>query len=285
MMQPELSITIVTVLHNSSHLVHEFVKSVLSDRGDVHEIVAVDSGSSDWRIAEEACRRHSIRFVHLDDNVGYGRASNVGAQIAESKWIAFVNPDVEVTGLALSQVVDQAIANGFSCAAPSVYSKSGNRLKAHGSLISPPWNRIGPIAQSRGEVVRVGTVSGCCMVLSRSDFLDLDGFDEDYFMFCEEVDLHRRMYDRGMTVGVVENVRVTTEGGMSSAGVSTRWGATEREVGHALYMRKNYGRITFMADVINSSVRIFRLRAYRPRSASIRQYAAGILKIVVRGVV
>jgi GT2 family glycosyltransferase len=114
------------------------------------------------------------------------------------------------------------------------------------------------------------------MALPASRFRSLGGFDVDFFMFCEEMDLHRRLRESGGRTAIALEVEVHTPGGASSLGVTDRWRSVERMVGHTRYVFKHFSYIEGLIAIMANLSRILVEPRFVARKVSLRQYLAGI---------
>ncbi|WP_427129483.1 glycosyltransferase [Pseudarthrobacter sp. S9] len=272
-------LVVVTVTYNSSHLVDNFLARLLEGRSDeAHRIVVVDSGSSDAATTEKNAQTRGVQFIRSADNIGYGSGSNLGARYSRSSWIALVNPDVDTTLSDLENLASDAMQHGLQCIGPNVLNADGELQVTWHDLAAPPWRkRNGPIERG-GEVFQAASVSGCCMVIERSWFEKLGGFDEAFFMFCEEIDLHKRLSEAGGRVGVSNRVKVRTPGGASSIGVTKRWSNVERAVAHVQFIGKHYTGLEAALDALWRLAIILTNPLFRPRVVSLKQFFDGINK-------
>jgi N-acetylglucosaminyl-diphospho-decaprenol L-rhamnosyltransferase len=274
---------VVTVTHNSAHLIGSFLSVLLEGHSDEsRRVVVVDSGSSDSEATRELVEEQGSIFVGSPHNVGYGSGSNLGSRHSNSEWIALVNPDVKVTLEDLETLVSEARRHGFQCLGPNVLNEEGVLQQSWHGTAAPPWRKRERTAERQGDIFRVASVSGCCMVIQRSWFKKLGGFDEAFFMFCEEIDLHKRLAEAGGKVGVSNRVSVTTPGGASSLGITKRWSSVERAVAHVQYTTKHYSGVEGVLDALWRFAIIMTDRSYRPRAASLRQYVTGIWGRIIR---
>lgn len=271
-------IQIVTVTHNSSSIIERFLTSFADAEGI--ELTVVDSGSQDIDDLSEMLAAYGQRVIGIADNVGFGTASNVGAATSTSKWIAFVNPDVWVSAETLRAMADHADSYGIACVGPVVRRPDGSPMRVASDGLRPPWRRgrrAGPLGVGAGLVA---SISGCCMVVLRSAFDAVQGFDEAFFMFAEELDLQQRLWDAGYSVGVAAHCSAFTPGGSSSSTTSRRWSATERHVAHVQYYRKHYARAEALAAAVLGLSRILLGgREYYPLGASVAQYVSGLKRV------
>ncbi|MDV8146992.1 glycosyltransferase [Arthrobacter sp. B10-11] len=274
---------IVTVTYNSAHLISSFLRNLLNGREAASgRVVVVDSGSSDAERTRRSVDELGSVFVSLPNNVGYGSASNVGSQYSDSEWIAMVNPDVRVTLGDIENLVADAQQYGFQCIGPNVVDEEGVLQQSWHGMAAPPWRRRSSSAERQGEAFRADSVSGCCMVIQRNWFEKLGGFDESFFMFCEEIDLHKRLSEAGGKIGVSNRVRVTTPGGASSLGTTKRWSNVERSIAHVQFTTKHYSKLEGTIDALWRLGLIVTKDVYRPRTASLKQFTEGIWNRVLR---
>lgn len=262
----------VTVTYNSSHVIAQFVQTLQSAPVEGCDLIIVDSGSVDAAETAQIAEAEGVKFVASPTNLGYGGGSNLGAEAASSKWVFFVNPDVNVTFAQLETLARAAEDNGLTCVGPTVVEDDGSIRTTWGRTVTPPWRRRSRGWDERGELIVAQTISGCCMGLELERFKQLGGFDESFFMFSEEMDLHRRISLAGGVVACVKTVQVTTPGGGSSLGVTNRWRLVERAVGHTRYVRKHFSPPEAGAAVAANVMRILTASGFKPRLESLRQY-------------
>jgi len=207
-------IAIVTVLHDSEREVTALVESVGRHLPGAR-IVAIDSGSSDG--GPDAVRRlwERATVVELDRNVGFGAACNAAMDMVEEPVTALVNPDVELLDPSLADLAAEVLRadRPERVLAPLVIHPAGRREdSAHNEpgtaaevaramvpaaampaalrTLMEPWRSDRPR--------RVGWAVGACLV-ARSDTLRrLGPFDDEAFMYAEDLDLGLRATDVGV---------------------------------------------------------------------------------------
>lgn len=270
-------ISLLTVTHNSSLILESFLATLDENRLPGDEVIIVDSGSDDIDSTRAIASAHGARLLELRENVGYGVGTNLGADIATNQWLAIVNPDVEATFAKLRTLVEIADSRNISCLGPSIAAPDGARVPVVRGTIRPPWRRTEPRRSAFGSETTSDSISGCCMVIRVSDFREASGFDPYFFMFAEEMDLHKRLWDAGKTVATTAVVTVITPGGGSSSSASARWAATERDVAHVRYIRKHFSALEAAIDLLWRYMLIARKDVYQPRRESFSQLTRGVL--------
>ncbi|GAB1594545.1 glycosyltransferase family 2 protein [Lysobacter claricitrinus] len=217
-------IAVVVVTYRSAETIELCLQRLRTADG-VTAIRVVDNASDDGTLGivqRFAARESRLKFVANPDNPGFAVACNQGARDTDAPWIAFVNPDclVERDTLARMRTVAGSIApallgcelvdeDGVPDAAARRRDPDFARMLAgEGTDLSIP---------STGEPVqRVDAVSGALMLVPRSLFDAVHGFDEGYRLHAEDLDLCRRVRDAGATVAVANGVRVVHLRGVSS---------------------------------------------------------------------
>lgn len=224
------------------------------------EIILVDNGNPPAETqtldAFVASNAHA-RMVRGQGNVGFAAACNLGARAGSSDVLAFINPDVALAAEAIPHLADAlksaqapAIIGGDlrdASGRPERGSRRDRltlwRLVVSFSRLSK-LERIAPIFRDfnrhtdplPAEPVRVGAVSGALMMMRRSDFEVLDGFDEGYFVHVEDVDLCRRVEKAGGDVLFAPGPHGVHQ--RSSSDAPARAVARHKAEGMARYLRK-----------------------------------------------
>ena len=97
-------VTIVTVTHNSIHVLPEMLESIPGGTS----VTVVDNASTDISPLEDLCQEKSVQLVKNVINEGFGSASNRGAALATTEFLLFLNPDALLQPGALDQLCSAA---------------------------------------------------------------------------------------------------------------------------------------------------------------------------------
>ncbi len=204
--QPSLSI--VTVSYESGAALARTLPIMRAVAPDA-ELIVVDNASAVDPPDEALLRRVGAALIRRERNLGFGRACNGGAQAARGRYVALVNPDVEL--LSLPQNLDglRMGGDGFGIVAPApadrssptvgTFRESRPLFDALAFLLAPYWPRRWPRppwAFRRGD----DWASGAAIIVDREEFLGLGGFDERLFFLYEDRELSRRYRERGLPV-------------------------------------------------------------------------------------
>jgi len=197
-------------------------------------VVLADNGSTDGSV-QRAAARPGVRVVETGGNLGYGRAANAGVQAVESggeapEFVLICNPDIVFGADSLDALLaaadrwPQAAAFGPLIKTPDgrIYP-SARDLPSIGRGIghalcgwwwpSNPWTRAYRRQDERAAERVAGWLSGACLMVRRTAFDDIGGFDPRYFMYFEDVDLGDRLGRAGWQNVLVPTATVVHTGG------------------------------------------------------------------------
>lgn len=191
------------------------VKELEGSRGVRVDVLVVDSASGQAGVV--ALRRAVApdRLLLLPENRGYAAGMNAGIEFWRREGsgapILLLTPDARLDGDAPRRLVDALEADGDVGAVGPVVAYSagpGARIGAGGELL-PRRARVRLIPEvRRPEPYEVDWIEGCCMLLRPEAVRAVGGFDEDYFLYFEEIDLCHRLGDADWAVRVVPGASV-----------------------------------------------------------------------------
>ena len=203
----------VTVAYNPGEELMRFLDSLgRASRRRVRVVIA-DNGS-EHELVQEAAERFGAEVVTDGTNRGYGGGANLAARDLDEDWVVVANPDIVWRPGSLDVLIDAGLNTaGAGCLGPRLLNPDGSvypsgralptlvRGTGHAALTRVwPSNPFSAAYHSQGgnDAVReVGWLSGACLVLPAPVWRELGGFDEDYFMFFEDVDLGARVARAG----------------------------------------------------------------------------------------
>jgi N-acetylglucosaminyl-diphospho-decaprenol L-rhamnosyltransferase len=196
--------------------------------------VVVDNASSDMSAARAAAEHPAARLVKNPVNRGFAAAANQGIRETRAPFILLLNPDAEIISGTLDALLEVArdrprvgalgplVRNPDGTIQPSarkvpgLVEALGHAFLGH-LLPNNPFTRSYTMAGwDRSSERLVEWISGSAMLLRRQAWEEVDGFDEGYFMFVEDVDLCTRLLKTGWTVLFHPAVEVIHEIGVST---------------------------------------------------------------------
>ncbi len=224
---------IVTVSYNSSDQVRTFLPGAVASLRTPAHVVVADNDSADIGETQRLAKKCGAQVVRLDRNAGYGAAANAGVAALPAACTAVLisNPDVTLSTETVSRlrdalfsdpaigIVGPRILNADGGTYPSARAIPSIRTGAGHALFSRVWPRNPWTRRYHSDAFRseantdAGWLSGACLMLRRSTFEELGGFNERYFMYFEDVDLGYRAGQRGLRNVYVPGAVVTHVGG------------------------------------------------------------------------
>lgn len=227
------SVSAVTVSYNSARDLPDCIRSLRAE--GVEEIVVVDNGSTDGSAAAVRASDPAVTVVEAGANLGFGTGINLGADRVTGEYLLVLNPDTVVepgTVKALAEALDRD--PGMALVGPRMENLDGTLYPsvrrfpdlavalghAFVGLVRPanPFTRRYRMLDLDHDnpAADVDWVSGACMLVRRSAFDAISGFDEGYFMYVEDVDLCWRLGQAGWRIGYEPAGRVVHALGGSS---------------------------------------------------------------------
>jgi GT2 family glycosyltransferase len=230
----------VLVNYNGGSELTRALQSLADDLTDRRwEAVVVDNASSDGsdRLADAFAPR--VRLLRNATNVGFGRAVNQGVAASRAPLVLIMNPDCrlapgatrtlqaqldahEACAIVGPRVLDpdgavQGSARGDPDMLTGLFGRTGRLRGWFPQLAAARRNVLTDASLSNGSPsVVVDWVSGACMLVRRSAFESVGGFDEGYFLYWEDADLCRRLRGRGYHVRYVPGATAVHSVGRSS---------------------------------------------------------------------
>ena len=207
-----------------------FFESVSRSTSQPKSIVVVDNSPQPSLVASR-WRSLPLSVLHTPENPGYGAAANKGmAEVGDRvDWVVICNPDVrlfpatmedllsERTAFDQAAVLGPCVLTSEGSVYPSAREIPGLRIGVGHALFSQIWPSNPWTARYLGtygieEPRSVGWLSGSFLLVNREVFEKIGGFDEDFFMFFEDVDLGRRIKRAGYRNVYVPRAKVTHSG-------------------------------------------------------------------------
>lgn len=297
----DLSIIIVN-WHSKDYLLKSIASIEAETKGIEFEIVVIDSASFDG--CDEALRQlcPHVLFVQSDKNLGFAKANNEAFKLSRGRNVLFLNPDTEIEGHAIEALCshlnsrndagivgarllnsDRSIQETCIRAFPTILNQvlDSNILRKlfPGARL---WG-MKPLLAG-GEVVRrVDAVSGACLMVKRSVFVDVGMFSTDYFMYSEDIDLCLKVRKAGLNTYYVPAAVVVHHGGGSSSKTSvntfaavmmleSRWRYFRKT--RSLWYARLYRLAMFGASIVRIGLTLFTWPIRRRHGNGIRGDAA-----------
>lgn len=258
-----LPIAVVVVTHFSGEVLRACLESVPEATEHDVRIVVVDNLTTDDSVRSVVERLPQVEFHETGQNLGYGRAVNYAVDRLgpEIEWILVTNPDTvflpgSIDALYAAATADDRIGSigprildsdgtiyPSARALPSLGTGIGHAVLAHvwpGNPWSATYRRSRAVETLRHGRMEAGWLSGACVMVRRTAFEEIGGFDDRYFMYFEDVQLGDSLGQRGWTNVYLADAVVSHLGGHSTRLASARMLAVHHRSAY-LYLAQKYG--------------------------------------------
>jgi len=219
-----MDVSIIIVNYNTTLLLMDTIDSVFEKTESIeYEIIVVDNNSpNDPEAILTEKYGEKIIYLSLSENIGFGRANNEAAKIAKGRNLFFLNPDTIVLNNAVKVLSDYLDNNPkVGCCGGNLLDKEGVPAHSFGRFfVSSLFYEINQLFLRLPEKILYGKnsfynhtnypmkvcfITGADLMVRKSVFDRLNGFDPDFFMYFEEAELEYRVAKEGYKIMSVPN--------------------------------------------------------------------------------
>lgn len=223
----EMTLSIILVNHNGGRYIEDCLDSIRKNvKGLKSEIIVVDNHSTDGSVDMLQRRYPSIRLLSNHENVGFSRANNQGLRASTGHYVLIINTDTLVYSDSIKKMMaemkkhpDRGGVGPALLTGKDDYQVSfGGKVNFFSETVKKLFlNRLSRNRLRKNQKKRqVEWLSAACF-LSRRDVLErARGFDEQYFLYFEDIDLCMRIRERGWRLVYLPEARVFHIGGAST---------------------------------------------------------------------
>lgn len=256
-----MKVSIIIVNYHSSALIIDCIKSINElSTGIDYEVIVVDNNSEPrltTTLSDSFPESSKIRTVQLPENIGFGRANNEGAKVANGEYLFFLNPDTILINNSvkiLSDFLDSNHKAGI-CGAnlftadklptfshfmfmPGILWELNNTLH---NAISNYKHGVNFMHNHTADPLKVGFISGADLMIRKELFDEIGGFDPKFFMYFEETDLCFQVKKAGFEVFNIPTAKIIhLEGGaVKTVKTASTFKIEQLERSRSIYFHKN----------------------------------------------
>lgn len=217
----KVDVSVIIVNYNVKHFAEQCLHSVKTATGELSiEVFLVDNGSTDGSVEYLKNRFPSVEIIVNDENLGFGRANNLALSRAKGRYLLILNPDTILGEDTIKQLVNYLDANPRAGAVgPKILTREGSFDISSKRGLPTPWvafcrlsglAKLFPGSRTFGrydllyldpdQPAEVDSLVGSCMMVRDEAYRQVGGFDEDYFMYGEDIDWCYRIKQAGWQV-------------------------------------------------------------------------------------
>jgi GT2 family glycosyltransferase len=188
----EKNITFVIVSFKSSHIIEKCIKSI-----DPKIKIIVVENSDNIQIKKYLENKFSnVEVIIAKENLGYGKGNNLGISKVYTQYVFILNPDVILKENCLQELFNAQIVlrDDFAILAPNLLDNYGYFLNQNNDF--------------KKSILEVDYVKGFAMLINLKKITFREIFDENFFLFLEEIDLCKRIKNNGEKIFIVQESKV-----------------------------------------------------------------------------
>lgn len=226
-MNNNILISIIIVNYDTNFYLEDCLKSLLKFFPKIpYEIIVVDNNSENRSIENFPDKFSDVKFIFLSRNNGFGSGCNIGIKTAIGKYVVFVNPDIIFTENVFYPLLELMEENDDIAVSTGVLQDMENNLiytynkfpgfvwELKEALGKGSQKTIDNLLKRKCIINRVNTpfyvdwVIGAFMFFRATVIKELKGFDEDFFLYYEDMEIQRRVYNMGYKIAILPCVRI-----------------------------------------------------------------------------
>ncbi len=249
-------VDVIVVSYNSADTLRACVEPLVGVPGVSVIVVDNDSPEDSLGVIGDL----PLTAIESGRNGGFGFGCNVGAAAGDAPYVLFLNPDARLSPADLGRLVAVLDAErDVALVGPRLFEEDGSLMPSqrrfqtarstwaqalflHRVVRRAPWaNEIVTEPEAYAQPAYPDWVSGACMLVRREAFDAIDGFDEGFFLYGEDMDLGARLRAAGGLVRYEPGATAHHEGGRSAPRTSL-FAVLARS--RMRFARKHYGRMS-----------------------------------------
>ena len=199
----EKNITFVIVSFRSSHIIEKCIKSI----NPKIKIIIVEN-SNNIQVKDYLENKFlNVQVIIAKQNLGYGKGNNLGISKVDTQYAFILNPDaiLEENSLEKFYKAQFFLKDDFTILAPNLINNYGYFLNSNKNI--------------NKEILDVDYVKGFAMLINLKKIHPKDLFDENFFLFLEEIDLCKRIKQSGGKIFVIKNSKIHHLGKQASGNI------------------------------------------------------------------
>lgn len=258
-----MQVSIIIVTYNTRLLTNDCIKSLQKFTENIdYEIILVDNASNDGS-KNFFEKNASIIYIYSSENLGFGRANNLGAESATGEYLFFLNSDTLLKENSVKKLYDFYERNAevlkigvLGCTLTDMEDSpngSGNYFPTVSSIVTEKFGSLPLIRNflkykeveipvNKEEYYQIDYVLGADMFLQKDLFYKVDLFNPEYFMYYEEAEIQRKITELGYINYILKNVNIVHLVAKSSSNQSPKESHFKRLIvnkSRIVYLRNN----------------------------------------------
>lgn len=220
-MNMELSIIILN--YKTKDLTISCINSIVEQYkkeldGNKFEIIVVDNNSEDGSfeaISNFKSAISNLKVIESKENLGFGKGCNFGASRAKGEFLLFLNSDTEIKDQGFIKMINYLSDNkNIGILGGKLKNADGTSQLSCGKfyslfnlfLVLLGFNKLFNLKESPNIIKHADWVSGACLMIEKNNFNKVNGFEKDFFMYIEDMELCFRIKKKGFLTYFYPNI-------------------------------------------------------------------------------
>ncbi|MFC2133296.1 glycosyltransferase [Bacteroidota bacterium] len=275
-------LSIIIVNYNVKEFLLNSIKSIRDASGKIStEIIVVDNASEDGSVEAVKKKFPKVKLIANKENIGFGAANNLGLEKAKGKFILFLNPDTIVNKDTFNILIkffnDNPDAGMAGC---KVLNPDGSLQLACRRGFPGPWTTLTKLTGlstlfpksklfarynltylDANETYEVDAISGAFMMMRKEAYENIGGFDPQFFMYGEDLDLCYRIQKAGYKVYYVHSTEIIHYKGESTKRSSIDETNVFYKAMH-LFVNKHFSSSFILKIILQAAIIVRKLFAF-----------------------
>jgi len=227
-----IDLSVIITNYNAKEQVKECVRSLIKyTERIVYEVIVIDNCSTEQGVQQMLLEFPQLQFIQNHENAGFAKANNKAATVATGRNILFLNPDVILFDNALGALVHFIDSRSDAgVVGPKLYKTLNKDYHSLYVKFTSPFKTFTwhlPLHRffskyyytyfCNNKITRsVDWVCGAALMIKKDLWVELQGFDEKFFMYCEDQDLCLRAKKKGYKIFYYPQAEIVHLGGQSA---------------------------------------------------------------------
>ncbi|WP_142018801.1 MULTISPECIES: glycosyltransferase family 2 protein [Chryseobacterium] len=201
-----MKLSVIIVNYNVTQLLRSCLLSLQKYIQDIdYEVIVIDNASTDSSWGNLIPEFSDVHFISSETNGGFSKANNQAVQTAKGEYILLLNPDTELEGFYMKELLDFADAQSlFGCLGVRMHDAEGNFLPESKRSVPDMFNSFEKLFTNfkknnsksyyrndieENAIAEVDVITGAFLLAKKDVYEKIGGLDEAYFMYGEDIDL------------------------------------------------------------------------------------------------
>jgi len=243
-MENKFKLSVIIVNYNSGSYALDCIRSLQKQQGIDFEIIVVDNDSQDNSVSLLKVQLgNQIQLIESPENLGFGRANNLAVSMSGGEFLLLLNPDTVISDPDALRIMVNSLESSpqVGLLGPVIEEPRKNK-RVLPRYRYPSSSHLKYTTKFDLLPGKIAWLLGACLLIKRSLYREINGFDQDYFLYGEDADIGLKVRLAGYEVAYCEGVKITHVAGVSELGSNTLDKWLRKKRGLFLFCAKHFDK-------------------------------------------